>query len=316
MAGVWAEVIFTSRFATSREGLERRRQANLDLTARLAGFDAVLGFDGEGWLWARRRSCPYVAFCEAVLADVLPFENGDARATLEVQAAWEGEATRVADLAIARSTYAAGQVARHYGVGWPRLAALPVPFDVDAWRAALPDVPRELLVLSVGHAYPRKNQVRLLEAWPLVLRAHPQARLTIAGSGPQTALLEALARDMPSVNLAGHVPYRGLLELYARARVFCHPSFQENFGISVVEALASGSAVVTHRQAAVLETTVGLPGTWSTDASNPVKLADALIEALAGPSAWPAEQLDPLRDRLAPGSVGARLRRMLEQLIG
>jgi hypothetical protein len=92
LAGLPVELLYSSRFAASAAGVDQRRAFNEALA--LDAFEAVLGIDGEGWLWAAgpRRS-RYVAFCEAVLAEVLPFEEGPVREVLAVQAQWEASAS-------------------------------------------------------------------------------------------------------------------------------------------------------------------------------------------------------------------------------
>ncbi|MFI5266131.1 MAG: glycosyltransferase family 4 protein [Chloroflexota bacterium] len=311
-AGVEAEVLYTSRFATSPAELEQRRRLNEELGPGLERYEGVLGIDGEGWLLAaRQRRTPYVAFCEAVLVEVLPFEEAASAELLRVQAGWEAAAAQSADAVVARSAFAARRVTKAYGVGRDRVTVLPIPVDVEAWRTSLPAATQEPLVLAVGHAYPRKNYRGLLAAWPSVVAAHPGARLTIVGIGPESPLLEQLVADMPSVSLLGHIPYAELLALYARARVFCHPSLQENFGIAVVEGLASGASVVTHQHPALLENTAGLPGTWAVDAADPTALAEALAAALSAPARWPDTRLDDLRRKLSPLAVGEQLRGLL-----
>ena len=314
-AGVEAELVYPSRFATTPAGLGERQRLNEALAPELARFEAVLGIDGEGWRWAERpRSKPYVAFCEAVLTEVLPFEEPASAELLRAQAGGEGAAARAADAVVARSGFAAERVAAAYGVPPEGISVLPIPFDVDAWRGLLPAGEKEPLVLAVGHAYARKNYGGLLAAWPAVAAARPEARLCIVGTGPESAGLQAAAAEQRSVSLLGHVPYAELLALYARAGVFCHPSLQENFGIAVVEGLAAGAAVVTHRQPALLENTAGLPGTWAVDAADPAALAHALITALAAPAPWPDSRLEGLRRKLDPARVGRQLRELLLRL--
>lgn len=311
LAGAEAELIYTSRFATSPSQLEERRGLNAGLS--LDGYRAVLGIDGEGWLWAPRRKVPYVAFCEAVLVEVLPFEDANSAEVLGAQAEWEAAAARLADAVVARSEFAAARVAEAYGVPRTRISVLPIPFDLQAWQASLPGMPKEPLVLAVGHLYPRKNYGALLEAWPDVIATFPEARLIVVGSGPEQEALLGRARAMPSITLAGHMPFADLLELYARASVFCHPSLQENFGIAVVEGLGSGGNVVMHKHPALLENTAGLPGVWAIDARRPNSLAAALIEALEAP--LPSEaRLVGLKDKLSPLAIGRRLRSLVESL--
>ncbi len=304
--------MYTSRFAVAPEGLDERRRRNAALGPELAGYDAVLGIDGEGWLWAAGpRTIPYVAFCEAVLVEVLPFEDPGSAALLRAQAEWEGAAARAAEAVVARSDFAARRVAEAYAVDRERISTLPIPFDLDAWRTELPAVAKEPLVLAVGHAYPRKNYRTLLAAWPAVVRARPEARLVIVGTGPESPALEAAAAGSPSVSLLGHLPYAQLLDLYARASVFCHPSLQENFGIAIVEGLAAGASVVTHDAPAPRENTAGVPGVWALDARDAEALAEALVQALDAPAPWPAERLTRLRAKLDPRRVGTAVRDLL-----
>jgi glycosyltransferase involved in cell wall biosynthesis len=309
------EVLATSRFADSWPGVVHRFLKNALAMPDLRGYQAVLGVDGEGWLWMRRHaSPPYVALAKAVLVDVWPFEGAHWRRLLKVQGSWEAAAARRARAVVTASAYAADRLAQGYGVERDTIQVVPEPFDVDRWRSRLPAVEREPIVLAVGHAYPRKNYRALLRAWPRVAQHRPDARLVMVGHGPEQAELRHLAADQPSVQLRGHVGFGELQELYARARVFCHPSLQENFGIAVVEALAAGLGVVVHRQPAVMETVAGVAGTWTTDARAPERLAQALLDALDGPLSWPDERLNDLRARLDPATIGRRVRAIVEAI--
>ena len=312
-ADAHATVHTTSAFAASWPGVVRRFLKNALAMPDLRGYRAVLGVDGEGWLWMRRHNVPpYIALSKAVLVDVWPFEGPHWRRLLKVQGAWEAAAARRASVVITASAYAADRLARGYGVPRSQIQVVPEPFDVDRWQARLPHADREPIVLAIGHAYPRKNYAALLRAWPLVAGQRPDARLVMVGHGPEQATLQRLAAGHPSIHLRGHVSFEELQRLYARARVFCHPSLQENFGIAVVEALASGLGVVVHQQPAVAETVSGLPGTWVADTRAPERLADALLEALDGPPSWPDVRLDGLRARLDPVTVGRQLRAIVE----
>ncbi len=308
LAGMQAELVYTSRFATTAAELEERRRLNAALGPGLERYEAILGIDGEGWLWAAKpRRTPFIAFCEAVLVEVLPFEDGASAELLRAQAEWEAAAARAAQAVVARSEFAAGRVAEAYGILRERITVLPIPLDLDAWRTSLARLPKEPLVLAVGHAYARKNYGTLLAAWPAVAAAHPLAKLAIVGSGPESARLERLAAELPSVRLMGHLPYADLQALYARAAVFCHPSLQENFGIAVVEGLACGAAVVAHDHPALRENTAGLAGVWTVDARDCSALAAALSAALDAPEPWLPSRLDGLRQRLNPLRVGRQL---------
>jgi glycosyltransferase involved in cell wall biosynthesis len=308
-----ATLLATSSFASSWPGIVRRFLRNALLMPDLRDYRAVLGVDGEGWLWMRRHpNPPYIALAKAVLVDVIPFEGAHWRRLLRVQARWEASAARRARSVITASVYAADRLAQGYGVPRGKIQVVPEPFDFNCWRDRLPSADREPIVLAVGHAYPRKNYAALLRAWPCVARQRPDARLVMVGHGPEHGELQRLAADQPSVDLRGYVSFDELQVLYARARVFCHPSLQENFGIAVVEALASGLGVVVHQQPAVFETVDGVAGTWVADTRAPERLSQALLEALDGPPSWPDDRLNGLRSRLDPATVGRQVRAIVE----
>jgi len=75
-------------------------------------------------------------------------------------------------------------------------------------------------------------------------------RLKIVGDGPEYKRLRKLAG--PTVEFCGRVSADELRDLYAQSRAFVQPG-EEDFGIAVVEALASGKPVVALGRGGVLE---------------------------------------------------------------
>lgn len=222
------------------------------------GYDAVLGVGGDGWRVAEQLGVPFVALLKAMYSRALPWERGATAAVLRVHARWESEGLRRADRVIAPSHHTAAAAVQDYGVAASRIRVIPEPFDNDAWRSALPT--RERLgnrVLCVAHMYPRKRVGDLIDAWPLVLRACPRARLDIIGDGPDLRHVARRAVHLPSVFVHGHVGHPDILEFYSRADSFCLPSAQETFGYAVVEAFASGLPVVVADAGALPEIITG-----------------------------------------------------------
>lgn len=76
-------------------------------------------------------------------------------------------------------------------------------------------------------------------------------RLRIAGDGPEYRRLRQMASA--NVEFAGRVSDEELRELYARCRAFLLPG-EEDFGITTVEAVASGKPVIALGRGGVLET--------------------------------------------------------------
>ncbi|MCB9794208.1 MAG: glycosyltransferase family 4 protein [Alphaproteobacteria bacterium] len=141
-------------------------------------------------------------------------------------------------------------------------------------------------VLFMGYVGDRKGTFDLVEAWPRVLEAVPQARLRIGGDGELERLREQVARLglEASVEVLGWVTGDQRLGLFADAHVYCLPSYAEGQPVSVLEAMASGLAVVSTDvdgiPDAIVEGETGLMVTPGDTAA----LAQALIALLQDPA--------------------------------
>lgn len=139
-------------------------------------------------------------------------------------------------------------------------------------------------VLFLSRLDPKKNLESLLNAFPKILALHPSARLVVAGDGRNEYLLflKTLAVSVgiaDSVTWVGHVDGEKKWELLGNAEVFVLPSFSENFGIAVVEALVAGLPCVVSRGVAVadriVEAGAGLMTEYDSDS-----IADAVVTLL------------------------------------
>ena len=178
------------------------------------------------------------------------------------------------------------------GVALPRGSTLPA-------RARTPASRRRALFLSRLHR--KKGLLNLVEAWATV--APTDWRLTIAGpdEAGERAAAEDLARrrglDGLSIEFVGPIADNDKWDLFASADLFVLPSFSENFGIVIAEALASGVPVITTKATpwpGLLEHDCG----WWIDVG-----VEPLITAL--------RQAFALEDA-ALGDMGARGRRFVE----
>jgi glycosyltransferase involved in cell wall biosynthesis len=97
--------------------------------------------------------------------------------------------------------------------------------------------------------------------------------LKIVGDGPDAAKLRRLAG--PNIEFLGLVSDARLRELYAKCQAFIFPQ-EEDFGITAVEAMASGRPVIAYQAGGALETIQeGVTGLFFKD-----QTADSLIETL------------------------------------
>jgi alpha-maltose-1-phosphate synthase len=149
--------------------------------------------------------------------------------------------------------------------------------------------PREKVVLFVGRRFAPKGGPTLLDAFELVRRDHPDARLWIVSSS-------APARLPDGVTFHGVLGSAALRQLYARASVFALPTLREAFGIAIVEAMSFGLPVVASRVEAIPEIVSHGETGLLVPPSDPVALARALGELLG----------DPVRARLLGAAGHAR----------
>jgi glycosyltransferase involved in cell wall biosynthesis len=114
-------------------------------------------------------------------------------------------------------------------------------------------------VLYVGNIKPHKNLVRLIEAFSELRRTHDDLKLLIIGD--EISKLPALRRAVHRHKLHKHVRFLGYLKddtltvLYRLASVFVFPSLYEGFGLPPLEAMASGTPVVTSNVSSLPEVT-------------------------------------------------------------
>lgn len=111
------------------------------------------------------------------------------------------------------------------------------------------DLP-ERFVLFVGSMEPRKNLLRLLEAFAALGPAlRREYRLVVAGA--QGWLNDSVRERVQKLGLEGSAHFPGyvrqddLAAVYSLATVFAYPSLWEGFGLPVVEAMACGTPVLT-----------------------------------------------------------------------
>ena len=118
---------------------------------------------------------------------------------------------------------------------------IPNPLDFPV----APARPRQARVLLVSRMLARKGVQHLIEVAP---RLPGDWEVVVAGDGPHLPRLRSQAdRIGARVRFLGMVPRDRLPELYASAEIFVLPSSRENFPMVLLEAMASGCAVVTTR---------------------------------------------------------------------
>jgi glycosyltransferase involved in cell wall biosynthesis len=228
--------------------------------ADFRGFDAVVGFDMDGYLVAGRSGLPHAASIKGVIADEMRFERGLTRRLMAVQAACERKHVARADLVMTTSRYAAARIRELYELR-ETPSVIPECIDLAGWcdlfgrNAGAPD-PAKFTVLCVCRFYPRKRLGVLLRAAARLRAKMPFLEVRIVGGGPEEARLLNLWRKLGlegSVRWLGDISQAALAREYQACDLFCLPSVQEGFGIVFLEAMAAAKPIVAARAAAVPE---------------------------------------------------------------
>ena len=114
------------------------------------------------------------------------------------------------------------------------------------WGAADGDI----VLLHVGRLAAGKNLQLLQRSWQQAQQSRlgdTRVKMVVVGDGPQRALLE---QQLPGALFTGMLTGAELAAAYASADVFLFPSLTDTFGNVVIEAMASGLAVVAFDTAA------------------------------------------------------------------
>lgn len=142
-------------------------------------------------------------------------------------------------------------------------------------------------VAFVGRLDPVKGALLLIEAMAVVLKAHPDATLTLAGDGPARAGAEARARALgieAAVQFAGFMTQGQVADLLANSDMLVLPSFAEGLPVVYMEALASRIPVVASRVAGVQELVEdGVTG-YAIPPGDVATLADPMIRLMDDPA--------------------------------
>ena len=150
----------------------------------------------------------------------------------------------------------AGKIRQIYNAPDPQfLEAGPDPSDPEQQLTLERYQIRRPFLLYVGTIRPQKNIPRLVEAFAVLraeLEGHPtygDLRLIIIGDEisrhPEVRRTVIQTRVEQAVRFLGFVPFDTLRTFYASAAAFVFPSLYEGFGLPPLEAMASGTPVVT-----------------------------------------------------------------------
>jgi glycosyltransferase involved in cell wall biosynthesis len=158
------------------------------------------------------------------------------------------------------------------------------PHEADVVRVRERYQLHDEFVLYAGNVKPHKNIERLIEAFYLV-RQRGLDHLKLVLIGDEISKYAALRRAVHAhqlhkyVRFLGYLPEETLAVLYRLAGVFVFPSLYEGFGLPPLEAMASGTPVVTSNVSSLPE--VAGDAAVLVDPYHPESIADGIERVLS-----------------------------------
>jgi glycosyltransferase involved in cell wall biosynthesis len=154
-------------------------------------------------------------------------------------------AGRRAQAILTVSEFSRGEIVRYLGVPADHVHVIPHGVDIPGARP----LSRDPLVLFVGSIFNRRHVPVLVQAFALIARDIPGLRLELVGSNrthprQDVGALASSAGVADRVGVHDFLPDVDLTRLYQRASVFAFLSEYEGFGLTPLEAMASGAVPV------------------------------------------------------------------------
>ncbi len=168
-----------------------------------------------------------------------------ARAMLHYMRIWDVRTSHGVDTYVANSGFIARRIAKVYG---RKAQVIYPPVDSSAFTLR---AEKEDFYLTASRMVPYKRVPLIVEAFAKT----PQRKLVVIGDGPDLGKVErSLA---PNIQLLGYQSSEVLRSYMQRAKAFVFVA-EEDFGITPVEAQASGTPVIAFGKGGVLESVRGL----------------------------------------------------------
>jgi glycosyltransferase involved in cell wall biosynthesis len=173
------------------------------------------------------------------------------------------------------------QLIERFGADKNKLRVIYNGVDIDKFRKRYEfRRSKEKVVLFLGRMVEQKAPIQFLEAARKVLTKMRNVRFVMVGEGDLLPHLIDLAIKWgisDKVTFMGYLPDEQLKEAYARSDLYVMPSVSEPFGITVLEAMASGTPVLVSKTSGVSEITAHVLKTEFWDVNDMAEKIIALL---------------------------------------
>jgi len=175
---------------------------------------------------------------------------------------------------------------RNLGIPMEKIQALPYPgVDTRRFREAQPigGLRWEAIILHHGRLVRKRGIKTLIEAMPKIVKEFPEAKLVIAGEGPERQRLQRLVEKLgvsSHVKFLGLVPHEQIPNIIKSSKVIVVPSLIEGHSASIIEAMAAAKPVIATKVGGITEIIKNGETGILVDPENPDQIAEAVIKVL------------------------------------
>lgn len=211
--------------------------------------------------------CPVVATIHDLAFEHLP-ETFNRRSWMQMRLTVRGTARRAAQI-ITVSEYSKQDISKTYGIAPERILVTPEAassrFGSVTNETELKKVRKNYgierdYILSLCSIQPRKNLVRLIEAYSLLRQSRPEVKLPQLVLAGKRGWLDSETFNAAEQNVrgsdilfTGYVADQDLPALYSGAISFVYPSYFEGFGLPILEAMQCGAPVIAGNRTSIPE---------------------------------------------------------------
>lgn len=211
----------------------------------LAGrCDLIHVMANSGWSW-HLFATPAIWLAKLrKVPSVVNYHGGEAEAFLEnsirvVRASLQQSAALIVPSAFLETVFS------RFGIN---ARIVPNTIDTERFHNSHPHREKRRQFLVSRNLEPIYDNETAIRAFAIVRQTYPDARLTVAGSGPQAEPLAALVDELElsdSVRFTGRLDRDEMARVYREADISINPSRVDNMPVSILEAMASGTPVVS-----------------------------------------------------------------------
>jgi len=235
------------------------------------------------------------------MAGIGKLRRAVARVVLNYVRLWDYASAQRVDVFVANSKTVAARIRRYYGRD---ATVIYPPVDVDKFRVSQKV---EDYFVVVSRLVPYKKVDVIVRAFNSL-----GLRLLVVGDGPEMGKIKRIANR--NVEILGRVGEDELIDILSKARAFVFAAY-EDFGISPVEAMASGVPVIAYGRGGVTESVdEGVSGLFFHEQTSEA-IQNAVRRFLRMEERFVREEIRERARRFSPGRFRKEFRKIVESAL-